>query len=274
MVEKNYYNFTTPIGRLVSGAPASFRTTTQAGEPLYYKTGQRQGEPKRDYSIGVAFQKDQVDVPAFIRTLKSYAAKDWPNLFDEDLNCQYGAFADKITDGDSTVMNKKQRRPSDKPEWKGCWIIWFSSDREPQCVSNTGMAIDADNIKTGYYIRVKGSACKNTGDTPGMYMNLEGVELSGYGPELSNKPDVREAFKENKPAAVPEGMSTVPVVKGDVPIANRHPEELPPPPPAPRVSEEEHRATGKVSYQGVIYGRDELLERGWTEAQVAALPQV
>ena len=275
MAEKKYYNFTTPIGRLVSGSPSTYRVTNMGGEPLVYKSGPRIGEPKREYSLGVAFAKEQADVPAFIRQLKGYMRDAWPHLFDEDLNCLYGDFADKITDGDSTIMNKKQRRPADKPEWKNCWVMWFTSDREPQCVSAGAVAlIKPEEIKTGYYVRIKASTSKNTGDTPGMYMNLEGVELSGYGPELINKPDPREAFKENKPAAVPDGMSAVPVAKGDLPISSRHPEEVSPPPPPPQGSKEPPRATGKVIYQGVTYERTQLMDRGWTEAQIAALPQV
>ena len=273
MVEKKYYNYTSPIGRLVSGSPSTFRTTTQAGEPLIYKSGINKGQPKKEYYIGVAYEKTQADVPMFINELKGYASKEWPNLFDASGNCSYPDFADKITDGDSTEMNKNQRRPSDNPDWKGCWVIWFTSDREPSCVSaGAASLIEAKEIKTGYYVRVKGSTCKNTGNTPGMYMNLEGVELSGYGPEISNRPDPREAFKQNKPAAMPQGMSKVPVSQGEVPVADRHPSSDTPPPPAPPGGSDASDAPSRVLYQGVAYERLQLIERGWTEAQVAALP--
>ncbi len=268
MVEKkNYYNFTTPIGRLVSGSPSQFRKTNQRGEPLVYKSGVNIGEPKREYSLGVAYRKTQPDVPKFIRELREHAAKEWPQLFDGDGNCVFEDFAGKITDGDSTKMNKKQRRPCDNPEWKGCWVVWFTSDREPVCVSSGARElIPAAGIKTGYYVRIKASTCKNTGDTPGMYMNLEGVELSGYGPEIENRPDPREAFREKQAAVVPEGMSTVPVTKGEIPVPSE-----PPPPPIPP-GEKEVSAGSKVLYQGVVYERAQLMKRGWTEAQVAALP--
>ena len=267
MAEKTYYNFTTPIGRLVSGSPSSFRTTNQLGEQLTYKSGVNKGEPKREYSLGVAFRKTQSDVPAFIRELRGYAAQEWPRLFDGDLNCLFDDFAGKITDGDSTKMNKKQKRPCDNPNWQGCWIVWFTSDREPQCVSHgAGKIIPASGIKTGYYVRISASTCKNTGDTPGMYMNLEGVELSGYGPEIETRPDPRDAFRENQAAVVPEGMSAVPVSDGEAPVPSE-----PPPPPIPP-GNGETRAGSKVLYQGVTYERDQLIKRGWTEAQVAALP--
>jgi hypothetical protein len=267
MAEKTYYNFTTPIGRLVSGSPSYYRTTNQLGEPIIYKSGIHKGEPKKEYSMGVAFKKTQADVPAFIRELRGYAAQEWPRLFDEDLNCQFDDFAGKITDGDSTKMNKKQRRPCDNPDWQGCWIVWFTSDREPQCVTRgAGKIMPASEIKTGYYVRVKGSTCKNAGDTPGMYMNLEGVELSGYGPEIETRPDPREAFRAKQAAVVPEGMSDVPVPKGEVSV----PGEAPPPPIPP--GEKEKSTGSKVLYQGVTYERDQLIRRGWTEAQVAALP--
>lgn len=271
MAEKKYYNFTTPIGRLVSGAPSLFRTTNQAGEPLVYKTGVNKGEPKREYSIGIAFKKTQSDVPAFIRELTGYAAQEWPNIFDDDLNCSYDAFSSKITDGDSTKMNKKQRRPCDNPEWEGSWVIFFTSDREPTCVSAGAAAlIPAKDIKTGYYVRVKASTVRNSGDTPGMYMNLEGVELSGFGPELSNRPDTREAFKRSAPAVMPEGMSAVPISKGDLPIESRYGDSVAaPPPPNPPAADSD----SQVLYKGVAYDKAQLMERGWTEAQVAALPK-
>ena len=264
MVEKKYYSFTSPIGRLVSGTPGSFRTTDTLGAPLIYKTGPKKGEPKKDFSIGVAYRKDQADVPAFIRELTGYAAKEWPNIFDADLKCSYDSFASKITDGDSTKMNKKQRRPCDNPDWRGCWIVWYSSDREPECVSKRAKSrLNANEIKTGYYVRVKASTSRNTGDTPGMYMNLEGVELFGYGPEISNRPDPTEAFREKEAEAIPEGLSDVPLEAGDVPVKPR--EATPAPPPAPPASD-------KVSYQGVVYAKEELRKRGWSEAQISSLP--
>lgn len=270
MVEKKYYNFTTPIGRLVSGSPSSFRTTNNLGEPLVYKSGANIGEPKKEFSIGVAFSKTQADVPAFIRELHGYSAKAWPDLWDSDMECSFKDFANKITDGDSTEMNKKQRRPSDNPDWQGCWVVWFTSDREPTCVTaGAAKLIPATEIKTGFYVRVKASTSRNTGDTPGMYMNLEGVELSGYGPEIERRPDPRQAFKDTKAEAIPDGMSTVPVVKGEMPVADRHPEPAAPPPPAPPGSGE---TSDKVVYQGTTYERQQLIARGWTEAQVAALP--
>jgi hypothetical protein len=90
-------------------------------------------------------------------------------------------------------------------------------------------------------------------------MNLEGVELWGYGPEIDNRPDVREAFRTNEVGAIPEGMSEVPLEAGDEPV------HTPAPPPAPPKSD-------SVLYQGVRYKKSELLDKGWSEAQIASLP--
>lgn len=282
MAEKKYHNFTTPIGRLVSGSPASFRTTNGSGEELKYKGGPNQGLPRRDYSIGVAFDKNQSDVPAFIRLLKGYAEQEWPQLF-EGGEPVLPAFSLKITDGDSTEPNKKMRRPCDTPEWKGCWVIWFSADREPPCVlPNASAVLPAAEVKTGYYVRVKGTTCKNTGDTPGMYMNLEGVERSGFGAEISNRPDPVEAFKTTAATVTPAGMSQVPVAEGDVRLPDERKKEAyggpvaedsaPPPPPAetpappPEVTEE------KVLYKGTVYTKQFLRDSKWSEEQISMLP--
>lgn len=259
MEDKTYYNFTTPIGRLVSGSPSSFKTVDQFGEALKYKSGPNIGQPKKEWSVGVAFEKDQKDVPAFMAMLKRNAAKEWPNLFDENMNCLYADFADKITDGDSTQMNKKQKRPCDKEGYKGCWVIWFNSYNEPPCVSYRAESIlKPQDIKRGYYVRITGSMSKNTGETPGMYMNLNGIELAGYGPVISNVPDPRDAFRENEPEVMPKGMNSKPT------------DDAPPPPPAPQTGVDAPR----VMYKGVAYNPDDLLKQGWKPEQVAGLPQV
>lgn len=283
MTEKKYHRFTTPIGRLVSGAPALFRTTNSQGEPLLYKSGVNIGQPKREYSIGVAFDKTQSDVPAFIREIKDFAKSEWPQYFDANSEPTLPAFSLKITDGDSTIPNKKGRRPCDTPEWAGCWVMWFSSDREPPCVlPGASSIIPATEIKTGYYVRVKGSTSKNTGDTPGMYMNLEGVERSGFGPEISSRPDPIEAFKEAPAAVVPQGMSQVPVATGEMRTPDDHKQEVyggpvasenaAPPPPAGGAAPPPPASEAKVMYQGVAYTKQFLRDSKWTEDQINALP--
>lgn len=278
----NYYNFTTPIGRLISGSPSKYRTTGGNNEPLIYKSGENKGQPKREYSLGVAYDKNQADVPAFIRMLKEAAKAEWDKLFDSDLNCLLPSFAGKIIDGDSAIPNKKGHRPCDNEFWPGHWIVWFNSDKEPPCVlPRATERIPASEIKTGYYVRIKGSTRKNDGDTPGMYMNLEGVERSGFGAEISGRPDPIESFRDEAAVAVPAGMSQVPVASGDVGIPHKHqsiPEasgkstgaatNIPAPPPLQDPGEV------MVLYKGNTYKASELLASNWSQAQVDSLPRV
>jgi hypothetical protein len=100
-----------------------------------------------------------------------------------------------------------------------------------------------------------------------MYMNYHGVQLRGYGAEITNKPDSLEAFDRDDDDVMPEGMSLVPIDKGEEPVPVKQ-TELPLPPTPPDAA----GSAGKVLYQGIAYERDELIKSGWTAAQVAALP--
>lgn len=281
--DDKYLNFVTPIGRLVSGSPDKATTTDATGEPLKYKSGDKKGQNRVEYRIGIAFAKNQADVPPFLAQIRAFSKKQWPNLFDANNQPLLPSFSDKITDGDSTEVNKKGNRPCDNENWRGHWVIWFNSDTAPTCVSpGSRSLIPAADIKTGYYVRVQSSCSKNTGDTPGMYMNLDGLELAGHGELISNKPDTMEAFKSAGAAAcIPAGMepapgaaatqqapspATPPPPQNDVyagPVAD------PPPPPIPAGPDPEE----KFLYQGNVFTRARLLESGWTEAHIMACPK-
>ena len=78
-------------------------------------------------------------------------------------------------------------------------------------------------IKRGYFVRVNGSMSGNgNAQRPGLYLNLDMVELSAYGPEIVSGPDAEGAFGGG-PAALPAGASATPVGTPGAPPANTPP---------------------------------------------------
>jgi hypothetical protein len=66
-------------------------------------------------------------------------------------------------------------------------------------------------LSAGYYVRVSGTVEGNANaQRPGIYVNLDMVELSAYGPEIVSGPDAGEAFGA-APTALPAGASPTPL---------------------------------------------------------------
>lgn len=190
----NQVNILFPAGRVVGGSCYKGRTKNKKGEPLIFKSGARIGQPRTDWSLGVAYPKN--GTTHFTQTpwgkqIYDEAVRSWPRG-----EWQQPTFSWKVQDGDSAALNKEMRKNCDRVGYPGHWVVWFGGTSAPQLAKlENGKAVEftvENGIKPGYWVQVSGSTSQNTGETAGMYMNQHIVCLVGidtvieYGPDLDS----------------------------------------------------------------------------------------
>ena len=223
-----------PVGRLVTGDCFKGNDKDAEGRPLVVKTGPNAGQPRTDFHIGLAVDKNDPAWPEFWGKIHNKAREDFPSLFDASGNPLNPHFAFKVIDGDSTVPNSRGNVPCQRPGWAGCWVVMFSDGFAPTCYTKGGESVitDPSAIQRGYYIRVMGSVKGNGSmQQPGVYLNFKLVELWGYGEVIQTGPDAKAAFGGNAPAYTPPGMTAAPTAGAAPGIA---PATQPAPMPAPQ----------------------------------------
>ena len=193
-----------PAGRFVGGSLTTGKTTDYYGKPLT----NGDGTPAADYSFACAIAKDG----------RPWWETEWGKVIHQAGVAAFPtgqtsnpSFAWKVTDGDSQVPNKKGKKPCDNEGWPGHWVVWFSSRFAPKTVNSNGSAqIDPALIKPGHFIQVYGDV-KGNGSTesPGMFINHNGVAHAGFGPEINFGADLSNVGFGSGP--LPAGASAVPV---------------------------------------------------------------
>lgn len=216
--------FTSPVGRLVQGSVDEPQTKDAQGNPRVIKTGPNAGQPNPQYFIAVAFPKadPQGEFAAFWQVLVAQAAADFPNLFPQGPAgaCVHPNFSFKYIDGDGRDQNGKPN--AEKEGFAGHHVIRFASSYPPRCFHAGRYAAheqiqEKGAIKRGYFVRVNGSVEGNgNAQRPGLYVNLDMVELSAYGPEIVSGPDASQAFGGG-PAALPAGATSAPMAPPSAP---------------------------------------------------------
>lgn len=266
-------DFTTPVGRLVGGSLYEPRTTDYDGKPLAVKTGPNAGKPRVDYSFGVAIPK----TPGVTHwASEAWGAPIWAlaHAAFPGGECATRDFAWKITDGDSTVPNKRMKKPCDNEGYAGHWVIWYSGSTAPRIfdAKGTTQLLEKDAIKPGYFVQVFGNVTDNKpSQSPGLYINHSMVALSAYGPEISFGPDVSKAgFGQG--VALPPGASLAPPA-GAIPSTGATPPPpgaatmVPPPPAPPAAGPAVIAPPARVMLapaNGATY--ESLIAAGWTDA--------
>jgi len=263
---------TTPVGRLVEGSLYKGNDRDADGNPLIYKSGKNAGQSRFDFYFAVAIPKGSEahwNQTEWGQIVENVAKTAFPKTY------QRHDFSWKITDGDSTVVNKANRRPCDKEGFPGHWIIRFSRPFSPKIWNADGSVqlMDDNFVNLGDYVQVHASVAGNSSDkTPGVYINHLLVAFSGYGERITLGPDARTVGFGQAP--LPAGASPIPsaglVVPAAEPVgsAPAYPKILtipaegplvsPPPPPVVRVM---LPAAGGLTYE-------QYKASGWTDEQM------
>lgn len=180
MAKRDPVGFTTPVGRLVWGSvhKAKLKTEQDGVTPKKIKSGPNMGQPLYMFEFGIAIPKTQqhwANEPDWGQKIWAEGHACWPGG-----QTQRNDFAWKVTDGDSTVPNKKLKKPCDQPGHAGCWILSFSGMDAPAIWSSAnGTPVpDAtpDLVMPGDEVQVNGSIVSNNSDqTAGVHLNHHGV---------------------------------------------------------------------------------------------------
>lgn len=272
--------FLTPVGRLVQGSAFEPQTKNQQGAPLVVQSGPNAGQTTQRYFIGVAFKKGDPTVEAFIQQLRDVGRASWPQWHDATGRCTHPRFSLKVMDGDGVDDNGKPN--ASKEGFAGHWVVKFSSSFPPKCY-HAGhyqaheVITDKMLIRRGYFVRVAGTV-EGNGNTakPGLYVNLNMVELSAQGPEIVSGPDAASVFGASPPATLPAGATPLPMVAAaPMPMAAPAPLPVvpntafvgmptpapmaPAPAPAPAPMRQMTAKAGGYTYEA-------LVAAGWTDA--------
>lgn len=198
-----------PIGRLVRGSLYKGQDKDAEGKPLVIKSGPNAGQARLDFYFAVAIPKTAGHT--------HWAQTEWGQLiwgvghaaFPQA--AQAPSFAWKVVDGDSTVPNKKGRKPCDNEGYPGNWVVQFSSGFAPKIFTADGtqQITEVDAVKLGYFVQVYGSCDGNGSQSqPGVFVNHSMVAMAGYGPEIVVGPDASAVGFGKGPA--PAGMMSAP----------------------------------------------------------------
>lgn len=248
MAKRNPVPFNTGVVRMVGGSCYTGSSKDDKGQPKVYKTGPQAGQPRTDYSVGIAVPKTQghwASEPGFLAQIWAEGHAAWPNG-----QAQRHDFAWKIVDGDSQVPNKKGKKPCDQAGYPGHWIVWFGGTTPPQVADGRGImegkppqwSSEPGLVMPGDYIEIRGSVSGNDSDqTAGVYINYDAVCLRGYHPDgrIAAQIDLATA---GFGGALPAGASVAPVgnalqppappmASGAPPVPGAAPAVTPPTPP-------------------------------------------
>lgn len=206
--------FLSPVGRLVQGDCFEAQTTDMQGNPRVYKSGAKIGQPNPQFFIAVAFAKNDPAWPAFWALLDSVARVGFPNLFPNNGACVLPTFAWKVVDGDGYDTAGKPN--NQKGGFAGHWVVRFSSGYAPRCFYTGRYAPheqvnDKLAIRRGYYVRIAGNVSANNDQVkPGLYLNLNLVELCFTGTEITSGPDAAGVFGVAPAPVAPAGATPLP----------------------------------------------------------------
>lgn len=218
MANAQRFPIVSPIGRIVEGDPWTAQEKDASGQLRVIKTGPNAGKPNPQFYIGLAVPKlvngqNNQDFAAFYAFVDQVARTGWPNLFPNGGPCIRQDFAWKIRDGDG--FSREGKPLKDKPGFAGHWVISFASSFAPEVVVETSPGVyaaitDKELVKRGYYVRVGASISSNEStQTPGLYLNLEKLELKGKGEVINTGISAAQAFGQQAAGAIPEGMQAL-----------------------------------------------------------------
>ena len=211
--------FQTIPGRLVRGHPLKPRAVTDrtTKQPKLNKVGQ----PRQAWTFGVAFPKAEFQASIWPLMLQEVGSVYPPTPHTNGMPSAPPKFAWKYIDGDG--IDDEGKPYNLREGYAGCYILNFSTElKAPGLFKWNGASYDQlapDAIKTGDYIVVgatmKANVPQDKTETPGLYMNPEGVQFIAYGPEIISQGtvDPMTMFK-GQTYALPPGASATPIGGG------------------------------------------------------------
>lgn len=195
----------TPVARLVQGNLYTGATTGMDNQPLVNQNG----EARTEWYIGVAVRKNgetHWNQTPWGKQIWDYGCDAFKNA------AALPSFAWKITDGDSTVPNKKGTIPRDKEGFAGHWVLNLSCGFAPKIYNRDGSQPmpQPDAIQPGDFIQVLINVNSNKStQSPGVYLNHHIVAFQGYGERITQTVDPRSVgFGQ---AELPPGVSATPI---------------------------------------------------------------
>lgn len=214
------FDFVTPVFRIVQGNPLVGTQDTEDDEKTLKWLDKAETIPKMTYYVGGAIDKRDPLWAELWGKMHNEGRTAFPNLFDAQGNCHNPKFSWKVIDGDG--RDTKGKLYSDREGFAGHYILKISSGYPFHCFDVAGAKVDqADIFYRGCYARANIS-CKGNGstgtNTPGIYINPNGIQLIGHGTPILGGADHGQLFgAAAAPAFVPAGMSTTPLAGAPMP---------------------------------------------------------
>jgi len=223
-------NYLTPVGRMVTGDLFKPNTTNMDGSPLLVKSGPQKGQPGQQFVCGLAFPKtDPAFYEWYCKHIDAPARKAWPQWFNGPINqndanyklgpigqpqCTHPAMSLKIRDGDGIDGVGKPNNL--KEGYAGHWVLVASSSFAPgvyyvgQYPPQHKGITDPNLVRRGWYYRMGGTIeSNNNPQKPGLYVNLNMVDLCAQGQEIVSGPDAATVFG-GAPVNLPAGAIALP----------------------------------------------------------------
>lgn len=242
--------FRSGMGRLVQGEPYKAHPRKDDDGNNIVKDGVVQTE----FYAGIAFPKTDPDWIGLKGAMDADCRKEWAGK----VNFEHAAFSFKWRDADASRDKAGNLLADKNPATKGCDVLGINRNGSfglPQMFARAhllpdghpekiGLAPGAKGalvaldvalaeklLRKGNYVRVFGD--RKTNDTPkypGQYVNLEGIELVGYGDEIITsggaRPDADTMFGD-------DDSPNAPAVATPAPASAQAPTASPSSAPAP-----------------------------------------
>ena len=214
MTDKTY--IVLPVGRLVQGSLYQGSSTNTQGQPLFFKSGPKAGQPRTDYFFAVAIPKggeqDWRQTP-WGATIASIGQTAWPAGQFNNPN-----FSWKVINGDDSTPDQNGTPWSSKAGFPGHWVVRCSGGYAPTVVKLENGDVkhwtQEGAVNLGDYIQVQISVGSNENtQKPGLYINHHAACFIGYGERIEYKPDLSQVGFGTGP--MPAGiMATPPAANG------------------------------------------------------------
>jgi hypothetical protein len=174
-----------PTGRVIGGDLYKLvEKTDQNNQPVL-----KNGVPIKQVSFGVAIRKGAERgwwETEWGQKVYAVGSAAFPQL------CGNPTFAWKISDGDSTIPNKRGKINASNENLRGCWVVWFRQGWPPKIVNADGTVElpTPDLVKPGYYVAVMADVQgNNQPNNAGVYLNPKAVAFRGEGPVITASVD-------------------------------------------------------------------------------------